>query len=60
MFEKSELGIEQCSGCGQKYNVVRISLPLKDKDDFSCDCGQQLRQWKETAMYQYESINKEN
>lgn len=55
-WDISELGEEACSNCGAIYSVKFQELPTKDKDDFSCSCGNQLRSWKTTGMYMYELV----
>ncbi len=56
-WDETELGDETCSQCGAEYSVTYKSLPLKDKDEFICSCGNVMRSWKETGMYMYTLIS---
>lgn len=56
-WDETELADETCPNCGAVYSVTYKSLPLKDKDDFRCSCGQPMRSWKETGMYMYALIS---
>lgn len=51
-----ELDNEKCPSCGTVYAVRYKELPLKDKDRFTCSCGELMRSWKETGMYMYSLI----
>ena len=55
-WEITSLPNEKCPKCGATYSVKYESLPLKDKDNFTCTCGEILRSWKETGMYIYDLI----
>jgi hypothetical protein len=55
-WDETKFADEMCPNCGALYSVMYKSLPLKDKDDFRCLCGQQIRSWNETGMYMYTLI----
>lgn len=56
IWDEKRLKDEQCPKCGAIYQVIHKKLPLKDKDEFKCQCGYIMRSWKETGMYSYRAI----
>ena len=58
-WAEHKLANETCTQCGIEYSVKYKELPLKDKDSFTCPCGNEIRKWKETGMYIYEKITKQ-
>lgn len=34
-----------CTKCGAVYEVREIKVPMRDKDSFDCECGEQLASW---------------
>lgn len=55
-WDINDLGIETCKTCGKDYHVRYQSLPLRDQDSFTCECGEVMRSWKDTGMYMYELV----
>lgn len=47
---------ESCNRCGAVYEVQRIKLPMRDKDKEVCECGNILKSWNGTEMWDYTLI----
>lgn len=44
---------------GAEYEVMRIKLPMRDKDKEYCDfCGNLLRSWNGAEMWEYKLIKR--
>ena len=56
-IKRIEMPSEKCPKCGRVYEVTKVDLPVKDRDSALCKCGQVLREWKETAHYEYSPIS---
>ena len=48
----------QTCKCGRIYEVTQTNLPVRDKDEFTCSCGHQLRSWNGGVMYSYKLVSK--
>lgn len=40
-----------CSKCGKKWDIYKISIPMRDKDSLDCDCGEEIIRWNGGVMY---------
>lgn len=59
-WDRTKLNNETCPKCGAVYTVEQESLPMRDKDKFSCQCGEELRSWKGTASYTYTLVSRKD
>jgi predicted Zn finger-like uncharacterized protein len=57
MPERRKAENETCPNCKAQYEVTKVNLPVKDRDFFTCECGQQVKAWKGTASYEYKRIS---
>lgn len=48
-----------CPNCGSKYKLRKIKIPLRDKDNISCDiCNHVLLSWNGGEMWTSTLIEK--
>ncbi|WP_298722407.1 hypothetical protein [uncultured Oceanisphaera sp.] len=58
-WDTSDLGKETCDQCGTIYSVTGKQYPCRDKDSFTCSCGNKIRSWNGTMSYSYTPIKDE-
>jgi predicted Zn finger-like uncharacterized protein len=56
MLERRQVENETCPNCKAQYEVTKVSLPVKDRDLFTCECGQEIKAWKGIVSYEYKMI----
>lgn len=44
-------GIKICHKCGRKYEIFKMSIPIRDKDSEECICECELIKWNGGVMY---------
>lgn len=52
-WETNKIVDKTCPKCGVVYEVTVTQLPLRDKDNFVCECGEELNSWNSTKSYDY-------
>ena len=55
--EKEIVEIETCLKCGRRYEVKKIKIMFRDKDSFDCICGQELKRWNGSTMFDFTLID---
>lgn len=52
------MDIWECSTCGAKYKIKKITLPARDKDSIECNyCSATIISWNGGVMYSDEEIS---
>ena len=49
-------GIMTCPKCGNQYKVTQNELPMRDIDEYTCDCGRVLKRWNGGVTYGFERV----
>jgi predicted Zn finger-like uncharacterized protein len=57
-WEEKDLENIVCPKCHTEYKVTFTSLPLREEDLFKCSCGNILKKWKTTGMYDFTKTTK--
>jgi len=54
IWVEREIGTDTCPECGIVYKVTIINIPLRDENEFKCQCGYTMKSWNGTVIYSYE------
>ncbi|MGM7637611.1 hypothetical protein [Bacillus sp. Hm123] len=49
-------GVKTCSKCGRRWDIYKVSIPMRDKDSIECDCGETLIEWNGGVMFRAEPV----
>ena len=47
---------EVCPKCGKVWQIRKMKLPMRDKDELYCDCGHVLMSWNGGVMYMADEV----
>ncbi|KOP78170.1 hypothetical protein AMS59_13830 [Lysinibacillus sp. FJAT-14745] len=49
---------QTCVKCGNRWEIYKLRLIMRDKDSLECDCGETLIKWNGAVMYTSKLVDK--